>query len=88
MAITREEFKGTKIINEIQSSNIVKTEYDTETKKMIAEFKNGIRYEYEDVPHQKYTEFRTAQSQGNYFNKNISKVYKYNSDFHLCPKNT
>ena len=71
MAITREEFKGTKIINEIQSSNIVKTEYDTETKKMIAEFKNGIRYEYEDVPHQKYTEFRTAQSQGNYFNKNI-----------------
>ena len=39
MAITREEFKGTKIINEIQSSNIVKTEYDTETKKMIAEFK-------------------------------------------------
>lgn len=77
MAITREEFKGTKIINEIQSSNIVKTEYDTETKKMIAEFKNGIRYEYEEVPHQKYTEFRTAQSQGNYFNKNISKVYKY-----------
>ena len=77
MAITREEFKGTKIINEIQSSNIVKTEYDTDTKKMIAEFKNGIRYEYEDVPHQKYTEFRTAQSQGNYFNKNISKVYKY-----------
>ena len=75
--MTREEFKGTKIINEIQSSNIVKTEYDTETKKMIAEFKNGIRYEYEDVPHQKYTEFRTAQSQGNYFNKNISKVYKY-----------
>ena len=72
MAITREEFKGTKIINEIQSSNIVKTEYDTETKKMITEFKNGIRYEYEDVPHQKYTEFRTAQSQGNYFNKNIS----------------
>jgi hypothetical protein len=77
MAITREEFKGTKIINEIQSSNIVKTEYDTETKKMITEFKNGIRYEYEDVPHQKYTEFRTAQSQGTYFNKNISKVYKY-----------
>jgi hypothetical protein len=44
---------------------------------MITEFKNGIRYEYEDVPHQKYTEFRTAQSQGTYFNKNISKIYKY-----------
>ena len=35
MAITREEIKGTKIINEVKSSNIRKTEYDTETKKML-----------------------------------------------------
>ena len=33
MGITREEIKGTKIINEIKSSNIKRTEYDTETKK-------------------------------------------------------
>ena len=77
MAITKEEYVGTKIINEIESSNLVKTEYDTITKKMIAEFKNGIRYEYDDVPHQKYTEFRSAESQGNFFNKNISKNHKY-----------
>lgn len=77
MAILKEEIIGTKIINEIQSSNLVKTEYDVETKKLIAEFKNGIKYVYEDVPHQKYTEFRMAPSQGTYFNKNISKVYKY-----------
>jgi hypothetical protein len=77
MAITKEEYVGTKIINEIESSNLVKTEYDTITKKMIAEFKNGIRYEYDDVPHQKYTEFRSSQSQGNYFNKNISKSHAY-----------
>jgi len=77
MAITREQIVGTKILNEIESSNIVRTEYDTATKKMIAEFKNGVKYEYEDVPHQKYTEFRSSQSQGNFFNKNISKTYKY-----------
>lgn len=77
MAIIKEEIVGTKIINEIQSSNLVKTEYDTETKKMIATFKNGLRYEYEDVPHQKYTEFRNAPSQGTYFNKNISKTFSY-----------
>ena len=77
MAITKEEYVGTKIINEIESSNLVKTEYDTITKKMIAEFKNGIRYEYDDVPHQKYTEFRSAESQGNFFNKNISKNHAY-----------
>lgn len=77
MAITKEEYVGTKIINEIESSNLVKTEYDTITKKMIAEFKNGTRYEYDDVPHQLYTSFRSAESQGNFFNKNISKNHKY-----------
>ncbi len=77
MSITKEEYVGTKIINEIESSNLVKTEYDTITKKMIAEFKNGIRYEYDDVPHQLYTSFRSAESQGNFFNKNISKNHTY-----------
>ena len=77
MAILKEEYVGSKIINEIQSSNLVKTEYDTSTKKMVVEFKNGMKYEYEDVPHQSYTQFRSAQSQGNYFNTQIAKKYKY-----------
>ena len=77
MAITREEIIGTKILNEVESSNIVRTEYDVETKKLITEFKNGIRYEYEDVPHKIYTSFRMAKSQGSYFNTNISKTFKY-----------
>ena len=57
MAITKEEINGTKIINEIVSSNLKKTEYDTETKKLVVEFNNGLKYEYEDVPHQIYTRF-------------------------------
>lgn len=77
MAITKEEIKGTKILNEIDSSNLVRTEYDTETKTLIAEFKNEVKYEYENVPHQLYTQFRTAPSQGSFFNKNISKTFKY-----------
>ena len=77
MAITQEIISGTTILNEVESSNIVRTEYDTITKKMIAEFKNGARYEYTDVPHQKYTQFRMAESQGNFFNKNISKTHPY-----------
>jgi len=77
MAITKEEIKGTKILNEISSSNLVRTEYDTETKKLIAEFKGGVKYEYEDVPHQLYTSFRSAPSQGSFFSKQISKTYKY-----------
>lgn len=77
MAILKEEIQGTKIINEIKSSNIKKTEYDTETKKLIVEFNNGFKYEYEDVPHQIYTKFRMAESQGKFFTTDISKSYKY-----------
>jgi hypothetical protein len=77
MAILKEEIQGTKIINEIKSSNIKKTEYDTETKKLVVEFNNGFKYEYEDVPHQSYTKFRMSESQGKFFTTEISKAYKY-----------
>ena len=77
MAITREIIEGTKILNEIKSSNLKKSEYDTETKKMIIEFMNGFRYEYDEVPHQIYTRFRMAESQGKFLVSEISKKYKY-----------
>jgi hypothetical protein len=77
MAVKSQTIEGTKIINEIESSNINRTEYDTATKKLIAEFKNGTRYEYENVPHKIYAQFRLAESQGNFFNTKIAKVFKY-----------
>jgi hypothetical protein len=77
MGIISETISGTKIINKIESSNIVETEYDTSNKKLVVEFKNGTKYEYEDVPHQEYTRFRNAESQGKYFTTEISKNYKY-----------
>jgi hypothetical protein len=77
MAILKEEIRGTKIINEIQSSNIRRTEFDTESKELVVEFNNGLRYMYEAVPHQVYTQFRTSESQGKFFNSKIAKTYKY-----------
>jgi hypothetical protein len=77
MAILKETIVGTKIINEIQSSNIKHTEYDTETKKMLVEFNNGLKYEYSDVPLQIYTQFRMNESQGKFFSSKISRAYKY-----------
>jgi hypothetical protein len=77
MAITKEEIQGTKIINEIQSSNLKKTEYDTITKNLLVEFNNGAKYEYSDVPHQLYTQFRMSDSQGKFFTSKISKTFKY-----------
>ena len=39
MAVGRQEIKGTKILNEINSSNIIRTEYDTADKTMIPNLK-------------------------------------------------
>ena len=77
MAILKETIQGTKIINEIKSSNVKKTEYDTETKIMLVEFNNGLKYEYSDVPHQVYTQFRMSESQGKFFSSKIAKVHPY-----------
>ena len=77
MGILKEEIIGSVIINEIESSNIVRTEYDTLSKKLLVEFKHGGSYVYDDVPHQIYTQFRLAPSQGSFFSKNISKTFKY-----------
>lgn len=77
MAIKSETINGTKILNEVESSNLVRTEYDTETKKMVAEFKNGLKYEYSDIPHNIYTQFRIAESQGKYFSSKIARTFKY-----------
>lgn len=77
MAIKKEIIEGTKIINEIESSNLTRTEYDTETNKVIAEFKNGTRYEYSDVPHKLYTQFRMSESQGKFFSSSIARTFKY-----------
>jgi len=40
-------------------------------------FRNGIQYEYYKVPHQVFTKLRMAESQGRFFNYEISKEYKY-----------
>ena len=77
MAILKEEIVGTKIKNQIKSSNIKSTEYDTETKDLVVEFNNGIKYIYNGVPHQVYTRFRISESQGKFFTTDIAKKYPY-----------
>jgi hypothetical protein len=44
---------------------------------MVVEFKNGTKYQYNEVPHQTYTKFRMAESQGKYFSSDIAKKFKY-----------
>lgn len=77
MGIKSEKIVGKQIINEIESSNLTKTVYNLEEKTLTATFKNGAEYEYVGVPHAVYTKFRLAESQGTFFNKEISKKYTY-----------
>ncbi len=77
MGIKKTTIEGTKITCEIQSSNLKKTEYDTDSKKLLVEFNNGMTYEYDEVPHNIYAQFRLSESQGKFFNSQISKTYKY-----------
>ena len=44
---------------------------------MVVEFKNGLIYEYNEVPHQIYTQFRMSESQGKFFTTDIAKQYSY-----------
>lgn len=77
MGIKSEKIQGKQIINEIESSNLVKTVYNLDEKTLLVTFKNGMEYLYEEVPHSIYTKFRMAESQGSFFNKEISKKYNY-----------
>jgi hypothetical protein len=77
MAILREEIKGTVIHNIIKSSNITESKYDTADKTMTVKFSSGLEYEYKDVPHEVYVQFRLAESQGKFFSSKISKVYQF-----------
>ena len=77
MAIKRTDIDGTKITCEIESSNLKTTIYDTKSNTLIVEFKNGFKYEYDDVPHNIYAQFRLSESQGKFFNTKISKIFKY-----------
>jgi hypothetical protein len=77
MGIKSEKIQGKLIINEIESSNLTKTIYDTGEEKLTVSFKNGMQYEYQKVPHSTYTKFRMAESQGTFFNKEIGRKFKY-----------
>ena len=78
MSIKTERILGKKIICEIDSTTLRKVEYDTSSRKLLVTFKGDIQYEYEDVPHSVFTKFRMAESQGSFFNKEVSRKFTYN----------
>jgi hypothetical protein len=77
MGIISESINGNLIEVIIQSSNLKSATYYTEEEKLSVTFNNGGIYEYEKVPWSKFTKFRMSESQGKYFNQEISKTHKF-----------
>lgn len=77
MGITSEKIDGKFIIIEIKSSNLKSAVYNTESEELTVTFNNGSIYIYDKVPWTKFTKFRMAESQGKFFNENISKAHNY-----------
>jgi hypothetical protein len=77
MGIKTEKIDGKKILNEYVSSNILSSVYDREDKTLKVTFKGGRSYVYDKVPFQVFTKMRISESQGKFFNREISKKYRY-----------
>jgi lysyl-tRNA synthetase class 2 len=77
MSIKSEKIEGKFIIVEIDSSNLNSAKYDTENEVLSVTFNSGSIYEYNKVPWSVFTKLRAADSQGKYFNENISRKYNY-----------
>ena len=69
--ITEKEVKLNPIFFEYNKPFLTSSKFQ----KLVVEFKHGGSYIYDDVPHQTYTQFRLAPSQGSFFSKNISKTF-------------
>lgn len=77
MGIISEQISGHTISVIINSSNLKSASYDTSTRVLTTTFNNGSIYGYYDVPWEIFTKFRMTDSQGKFFNANITKNYKY-----------
>lgn len=77
MSIITEKIEGKIIMVDIQSSNLKSAKYNTESKDLEITFNNNSIYEYKDVPWNVFTSFRLSESQGKFFNTNISRKYEY-----------
>jgi hypothetical protein len=65
----------------VQSSSIEQVGYDSAAHELHIVFKDsGAYYIYFAVPSEVYEEFVNASSLGNYFNRQIKRVYDYRKE--------
>jgi hypothetical protein len=60
----------------VKSSHFAAVGYDPAARKMHIEFKNGAVYEYKGVPEQFHKTLMEADSQGEFFHKNVKPHFE------------
>lgn len=61
----------------VESSNIERIGYDSNSSTLRIEFKSNRTYDYSNVPEGVFNELRSASSVGGYHAKNIKNSYSY-----------
>ncbi len=61
--------------NPVESSNLAAIGYDAESKTLQADFKNGKRFQYQNVPPELFAEFQAAESVGKFFAARIKPEF-------------
>lgn len=59
----------------VESSNLASVGYDGHSETLEVEFRNGLIYQYFNVPQGIYDELMAAASRGKYFNAMIKNKY-------------
>lgn len=59
------------------SSNIARFAYDSSSRILKVEFKNGGTYDYFDVPETVFERMRSAPSRGEFLASDIKGTYRY-----------
>jgi len=62
---------------QVSSSHVASVGYDTNTLTLEVEFKDGLVYQYFDVPETVYQELMRASSVGQFMHANIRNNYRY-----------
>jgi hypothetical protein len=60
-----------------ESSTIAGFDYTREGRMLSVEFKNGLRYNYYDVPDVIFEQMKAAPSKGQFLAQNIKGSYRY-----------
>ena len=61
----------------VDSSNVAEIGYDLSTQTLEVQFKDGNVYQYFDVPQNVYDSLLSANSKGQFLNREIKVNYRY-----------